>query len=56
MKTLNHKEVAQVSGGATAKDPALGLFPQTGFKLLDNIHKFEWAIYGKALFGWLIKS
>ncbi len=53
MKTLNQKEIAQVAGGA--KDPALGLFPQTGIKLIDNIHKMEWSLYGKFLFGWLVK-
>ncbi len=56
MKTLNQKEISQVAGGATAKDPALGLFPQTGFKLIDDIHKMEWALYGKFLFGWLVKK
>lgn len=56
MQILNKSEVSQVSGGATAKDPALGLFPQTGFKLIDDIHKMEWALYGKFLFGWLIKK
>lgn len=55
MKVLNHTQVQQVSGGATAKDPALGLFPQTGIKLIDDIHKMEWALYGKLLFGWLVK-
>ncbi len=55
MKTLNQKEIAQVAGGAE-KDPALGLFPQTGIKLIDDIHKMEWALYGRFLFGWLIKK
>lgn len=56
MKVLNKVEIAQVAGGATApKDPALGLFPQTGIAFIDNIHKAEWSIYGKALFGWLVK-
>lgn len=57
MQVLNKSQLAQVSGGATKpKDPALGLFPQTGFALVDNIHKMEWKIYGNALFGWLIKK
>ncbi|MFT3858407.1 MAG: hypothetical protein QM742_13220 [Aquabacterium sp.] len=55
MKVLNQTQVEQVSGGATEKDPALGLFPQTGIKLIDDIHKMEWALYGKLLFGWLVK-
>jgi hypothetical protein len=56
MKVLNNEQVKSVSGGAAAKDPALGLFPQTGIKLIDNIHKMEWKLYGKPLFGWLIKK
>ncbi len=55
MKLLNQTQVQQVSGGAE-KDPSLGLFPQTGFKLIDDIHRMEWALYGKFLFGWLIKD
>jgi hypothetical protein len=57
MQILNAQQAKQVSGAATTpKDPALGLFPQTGIKLIDNIHKAEWALYGKPLFGWLIKK
>ena len=56
MQVLNAQQVKQVAGAATtAKDPALGLFPQTGIKLIDDIHKMEWATYGKLLFGWLVK-
>ncbi len=55
MQVLNAQQVKQVAGAATAKDPALGLFPQTGIKLIDDIHKMEWALYGKFLFGWLVK-
>lgn len=55
MKMLSKTQISHVSGGATAKDPALGLFPQTGIKLIDDIHKMEWALYGKLLFGWLVK-
>lgn len=55
MKVLNQTQVSQVSGGAE-KDPTLGLFPTTGIKLIDDIHRMEWNLYGKFLFGWLIKS
>jgi len=56
MQVLNANQIKQVAGAATTpKDPALGLFPQTGIKLIDDIHKGEWALYGKVLFGWLVK-
>lgn len=54
MQVLNAQQVKQVAGGAE-KDPTLGLFPKTGIKLIDDIHRAEWALYGKFLFGWLVK-
>jgi hypothetical protein len=48
MKNLSQHEIAQVAGGAL--DPELGLFPKTGIAFIDNIHKAEWKLYGKALY------
>ncbi len=49
MKTLNQAEIKQVAGAAL--DPELGLFPKTGFALVDNIHKGEWKLYGRPLYN-----
>lgn len=51
MQTLNQQEIDLVSGGAWTLDPELGLFPRTGFTILDNIHANEWNTYGKYLYA-----
>lgn len=49
MKTLNQAEIKQVAGAAL--DPELGLFKRTGIKLIDNIHAYEWKLYGRPLYN-----
>jgi hypothetical protein len=49
MKTLSKQDISKVSGGALGDD--LGLFPKTGIKLIDDIHKMEWKLYGKPLYN-----